>query len=567
MREIMNQSRTCLVALCLCTALCAGGTNEISTGGGAQEVGAWLIAGPVVLSAVESYTRKYFQGICDDLPRTWAERCAAGTAIATKWGGMQWRGVANDGEKPDLRGVSTIDHALYLASRSWVSPMAQKAELRLGSDDAVCVWLNGERVYTYSYKRGYVPEGVVVGETLREGTNSAVFALINADELREVGARMYPCSAPLDDEVFVCADGRLQTGDWARIAAYWLPASGPAKRPQLAIYSNTVLIGDCEVITPGGAMLTNFVFARGRAFPGDLRCDLRGREEGVYRVVTVCGGRAQSSWFVRMSSPDATRHFWLRLAQYHHVRAPEKLATIFTSFPDDIAFTNAFHGSIVRAYRSRFTGDLQPYLLSVPERLVGATSCPLMVHLKYSAPGVTRETWSASAFRSGAIYDDVIVVTPYDYGDAGYVGLGERDLFAVVDDVARLYRIDKERIYAEGYSMGAGGTWRVAQRHPDFFAAVAAQGGYACQFPLNLRNLPIWQREGEQSHPENIARVIEHLRWLGNDARITIEKGRDKATIDAVVSLQVKNWMMTKRRVVAPQVVTYTTYGDIGGAY
>jgi predicted peptidase len=43
----------------------------------------------------------------------------------------------------------------------------------------------------------------------------------------------------------------------------------------------------------------------------------------------------------------------------------------------------------------------------------------------------------------------------------------------LVGEIADRYPVDDDRVYLIGYSMGAGGVWRLAVDHPDLFAAVA----------------------------------------------------------------------------------------------
>ena len=47
----------------------------------------------------------------------------------------------------------------------------------------------------------------------------------------------------------------------------------------------------------------------------------------------------------------------------------------------------------------------------------------------------------------------------------------ERGVLALLDDVIDRYAIDTERILVTGFSLGGRGTWYMASRHPDLFAA------------------------------------------------------------------------------------------------
>ena len=45
-------------------------------------------------------------------------------------------------------------------------------------------------------------------------------------------------------------------------------------------------------------------------------------------------------------------------------------------------------------------------------------------------------------------------------------------LNALLDEVLHKYRVDKDRVYLTGASMGGSGTWRLAAAHPERFAAI-----------------------------------------------------------------------------------------------
>ena len=54
------------------------------------------------------------------------------------------------------------------------SAMARKAQLLIGSDDSIRVWLNGVQIYSFDDNRGYSAESASVEISLREGTNRLI---------------------------------------------------------------------------------------------------------------------------------------------------------------------------------------------------------------------------------------------------------------------------------------------------------------------------------------------------------------------------------------------------------
>lgn len=76
--------------------------------------------------------------------------------------------------------------------------------------------------------------------------------------------------------------------------------------------------------------------------------------------------------------------------------------------------------------------------------------------------------------------------------------LNEADaLNALLDEVSATYAVDTDRIYLTGLSMGGYGTWYLATKYPERFAAIVpiASGGdpeKACA----LKDVPVWAFHG-----------------------------------------------------------------------
>uniref|UniRef100_A0A7V1EI43 Peptidase S9 prolyl oligopeptidase catalytic domain-containing protein n=1 Tax=candidate division WOR-3 bacterium TaxID=2052148 RepID=A0A7V1EI43_UNCW3 len=62
---------------------------------------------------------------------------------------------------------------------------------------------------------------------------------------------------------------------------------------------------------------------------------------------------------------------------------------------------------------------------------------------------------------------------------------GEIDFLEVLEDVKKNFRININRIYLTGHSMGGHGVWHIGLSHPDLFAAIAPSAGWI-SFPLYI---------------------------------------------------------------------------------
>ena len=68
-----------------------------------------------------------------------------------------------------------------------------------------------------------------------------------------------------------------------------------------------------------------------------------------------------------------------------------------------------------------------------------------------------------------------------------------------MDEIIKQYRIDEDRIYSTGLSMGGYGTLAIAKERPDIFAGIISVcGGMDTTNIQNLRNMPIWLFHGDE---------------------------------------------------------------------
>ena len=87
----------------------------------------------------------------------------------------------------------------------------------------------------------------------------------------------------------------------------------------------------------------------------------------------------------------------------------------------------------------------------------------------------------------------------------------------VYDEVAAKYRVDDCRVYLMGMSMGGYGTWSLANRMPDRFAAISPMcGGADVRWADNLSRIPTWVFHGTAdteipiSQSEVMVKSMEH---------------------------------------------------------
>jgi dienelactone hydrolase len=102
-------------------------------------------------------------------------------------------------------------------------------------------------------------------------------------------------------------------------------------------------------------------------------------------------------------------------------------------------------------------------------------------------------------------------------------------LDSLLDEVLKRYRVDADRVYLVGNSMGGNGTWALAASHPERFAAIAPICGRGDPaWAGRLKTLPTWAFHGSDDRivsPEQSERMIAALKEAGGDARLTLYPG------------------------------------------
>src|SRR3970040_622111 len=84
----------------------------------------------------------------------------------------------------------------------------------------------------------------------------------------------------------------------------------------------------------------------------------------------------------------------------------------------------------------------------------------------------------ASAIRSAPARYPAIVVMPQVPADSLWIGAPAQLAVAALDQTLAEFRADPDRAYLTGLSMGGNGTWNLAYRFPERFAAIAPICGF-----------------------------------------------------------------------------------------
>jgi predicted peptidase len=130
-------------------------------------------------------------------------------------------------------------------------------------------------------------------------------------------------------------------------------------------------------------------------------------------------------------------------------------------------------------------------------------------------------------------------------------------LDALLQEVQEKYRVDPDRIYLTGLSMGSYGAWHLAMEFPQRFAALAAiSGGATPSGMCALKHLPIWVFHGAKDDIIKLDRseeLVERLKRCAGNVKFTVypDAGHDAWT-RTYENPELYDWFLQHRRQPVP---------------
>jgi len=242
----------------------------------------------------------------------------------------------------------------------------------------------------------------------------------------------------------------------------------------------------------------------------------------------------------RSPHPVFTRHVrsvkamvaaeWARLGFYAESNPTEAdailadMVSLRRGFEGECADWNAYldgRRSLVHAYLSPTDGTLQSYYFCLPKDWDPDKTYPLFFELHGAGNpnafagianrlGDNPRAMNLHGYSAPKTFAEIqrngYWIHPHGRGNLGYRGIAETDIWEAYADAASTYRFDPDRHYLYGFSMGGGGTWSVALRTPDRWAAIAILAGGTWRenrdLPIaqNINHIPvfIWCGEDDQ---------------------------------------------------------------------
>lgn len=193
------------------------------------------------------------------------------------------------------------------------------------------------------------------------------------------------------------------------------------------------------------------------------------------------------------------------------------------------------------------------YILDIPE---GVKNYPLILFLHGAGErGEDMEKVKAhSPFTYKNLMNEKVAILAPQCPNGVY--WDTKAVYELLQEVIKKYPVDKSRIYLTGLSMGGWGSWKLADEHPEIFAAIAPVCGpmhrpahsRACE---TLKDKPVWIFHGalDDIVPlENSTSMYQKLKSCSGNVQYTIFEGDNHNSWDSAYSdPKLYEWMLSQR--------------------
>lgn len=232
--------------------------------------------------------------------------------------------------------------------------------------------------------------------------------------------------------------------------------------------------------------------------------------------------------------------------------AAEKIALAANSGKDPFAGRT---GDIKRHYLLEAANEIMPYRTYVPTKYKATVSVPLIIALH--GLGQTEDSFFdgyGKKLPQLAEQFGYIIAAPLGYRVDGQYGWGvgtppsdintrrreefaDADVMQVLALVRKQYNIDPNRIYLLGHSMGAIGTWKLAPKYADVWAAIAAFSGQGTPATAErMKGIPNFVVHGDNDATVNVRGsrlMVEAMKALNMDVTyIEVPGGNHSAVVE-----------------------------------
>jgi predicted peptidase len=186
------------------------------------------------------------------------------------------------------------------------------------------------------------------------------------------------------------------------------------------------------------------------------------------------------------------------------------------------------HGFVDRVHKDD-AGEAK-YVVFVPESYDGTKPFPLVLFLHGSGAtgddGKRQVNGIAAEIRRHEKTFPAIVIFPQSHDRTWRANSADgKRAMAILDEVEKAFKVDRDRVYLTGLSMGGFGTWSLAAAHPDRWAAIVPIcGGGNTKDAAKIKDIPCWCFHGDADPTVNVEQsrsMIKALKEAGGQPKYT----------------------------------------------
>ena len=127
------------------------------------------------------------------------------------------------------------------------------------------------------------------------------------------------------------------------------------------------------------------------------------------------------------------------------------------------------------------------------------------------------------------------------------------ELAALLDEVVEKYKVDQDRVYVSGLSMGGYGTWSLAGFSPDRFAAlVPICGGGDPRSVRRFSRVPVWVFHGAKDSVVPLSasqEMVDALEKVNGNVKFTVDPEADHDSWTAAYDdPELYKWLLEQKR-------------------
>lgn len=221
--------------------------------------------------------------------------------------------------------------------------------------------------------------------------------------------------------------------------------------------------------------------------------------------------------------------------------------------------TNIILNPNTKQLESRFDGIYKEsvsvnYLLYLPKNYEQKDKFPLLLFLHGASErgndlNLVKKHGPTKLIEQGKEFP-FIVVSPQCPANKRW---NTKVLISLIDEIIEKYKIDENKIYVTGLSMGGNGTWRLAVEITDRLAAIIPICGWEDPFEIcSIDKLPVWTFHGAKDLvvPLNSTQIlVNRLKFCIGNAELKIypDAGHDSWT-ETYDNPEIYDWLLRHSR-------------------